>query len=114
MLGSEECYLFAALKSARAHVTQNDNLLLLPAFVDLDGEQDAIAIVEAIDRVLGGREPSLIVVDTMARSMGLGDENSSRDLGQFIANVGTIREITGAYVLVVHHSGKERGAPLSR
>ncbi len=102
----------AALKSARSHLTQNDNLLLLPASVDLHGEQDAIAIVEAIDRVLDGKEPTLIVVDTMARTMGQGDENSSRDMGQFIANLDTIRDTTGAHVLIVHHSGKsaDRGA----
>jgi hypothetical protein len=54
----------------------------------------------------------LIVVDTLARSMGAGDENSASDMGSFIQNCDSIRQHTKAHVMVIHHSGKEeiRGA----
>lgn len=48
----------------------------------------------------------LIVVDTVARCFGAGDENSARDMGGFIAGCDLIKARTGATVLMVHHSGK--------
>lgn len=54
--------------------------------------------------------PALIVVDTLARSMAGGDENSARDVGQFIANVDELRSMSGAAVLVIHHTGKAGGS----
>lgn len=56
--------------------------------------------------------PVLIVVDTLARNFGPGDENSTRDMSMAIATCDAIRELTGAAVLLVHHSGhgdKTRG-----
>lgn len=52
-------------------------------------------------------QPSLIIVDTLARSFGGGNENASEDMGAFINVVDYIREKTAATVLVVHHSGKD-------
>jgi hypothetical protein len=37
-----------------------------------------------------------------------GDENSARDMGLFIAACNAIQRSTGAAVLVVHHTGKNR------
>lgn len=58
-----------------------------------------------------GEAPALIVIDTMARNF-LGDENSAKDVGQFISNVDLIRNAFSCGVLILHHSGKdqERGA----
>jgi Fe2+ or Zn2+ uptake regulation protein len=57
--------------------------------------------------------PTLIVIDTLARCFGLGDENSTRDMGMFVAGAERLRRATGATVLIVHHCGKvgevERG-----
>jgi hypothetical protein len=56
--------------------------------------------------------PKLIVLDTLARTFGPGDENSQRDMNAYVAACDKLREVTGATVLVVHHTGKdiERGA----
>jgi hypothetical protein len=54
-----------------------------------------------------GCEVGLIVIDTLARSMGDGDENSTRDMNQFVRNVDRVREDTGAHVCIVHHVGKD-------
>lgn len=54
----------------------------------------------------------LIVVDTLARAMSGGDENSGEDMGTAIGVIDALRAATGAHVSLVHHSGKDeaRGA----
>lgn len=56
---------------------------------------------------LGAR---LIVLDTLARCMVGGDENSARDAGIAIEQLDVIRRRTGACVVAVHHSGKSLDA----
>jgi len=48
-----------------------------------------------------------VVIDTLARCFGGNDENDARDMGAFIEGCDTIKQKTGATVLVVHHSGKD-------
>src|SRR3546814_1418550 len=43
-------------------------------------------------------------------SSDLGDENSAQDVGAFNAAVASLQEATGACVVVVHHSGKNKAA----
>jgi hypothetical protein len=50
--------------------------------------------------------PRLIVIDTYARAFA-GDENSAKDTGDFIAFMDELRILTGATILLVHHSGKD-------
>ncbi len=49
----------------------------------------------------------LIVIDTLAQSMPGGDENSSEDVGKIIEHCRQLHEATGAFVLLVHHVGKD-------
>jgi hypothetical protein len=49
-----------------------------------------------------------VVLDTLARVMGPGDENSARDMGQLVLAADRIRVQTGAHVMIVHHSGKNK------
>ncbi len=55
---------------------------------------------------------SLIVIDTLFRSLGGGDENSGVDMGRFVTHADTIREATRAALIAIHHTGKDeaRGA----
>jgi hypothetical protein len=62
--------------------------------------QDAIRVVSAEHG-----EPVLIIIDTLARNFGPGDENSTKDMTLFIASLDTIREQTGAAIMLVHHTG---------
>lgn len=98
----------AAMKMQKPRLCEHDGFHLLPTALDLHATGDAVALCQALP--VG--EIALVVVDTMARSMGAGDENSARDTAQFVANLDYIRNHTGATVLVVHHSGKnaENGA----
>lgn len=50
------------------------------------------------------QNPGLIIIDTLHRNM-TGDENSSADIGQFVANIDNHIRPLGAAVLIVHHSG---------
>jgi hypothetical protein len=81
---------------------------LLPISLDLHGNGDALGVCEALPDV----SPALVVVDTLARSMGIGDENTAKDTAMFVRNCDLIREATGAHVMVIHHTGKneESGA----
>lgn len=50
----------------------------------------------------------LLVIDTLSRALAGGDENSSVDMGLLVRNLDTLRAATGAHLLVVHHTGKDR------
>ena len=68
---------------------------------------------KSVKRLVSGIEalpiiPSMIILDTLARCMVGGDENSARDMGKAIASADSIREFTGATILLVHHTAKER------
>lgn len=100
----------AAIQHAAPELAKaaSEHFFLLPVGVDFCGEGDARHLIEAIE----GREWRLIVIDTLARAMGAGDENTAKDMGAFIRNVDHLREQTGAHAMMIHHSGKDiaRGA----
>jgi hypothetical protein len=49
----------------------------------------------------------VIVLDTLARTFGAGDENSAADMGAYVAACDRLRRETGAHVAIVHHSRKD-------
>lgn len=58
--------------------------------------------------------PTLLIVDTLARSFVGGDENTAKDMSAFVASCDLIREETGVAVLLIHHTGKaKKGDPAS-
>lgn len=59
---------------------------------------------------MGVNAPVLIVIDTFARALMGGDENSAQDVGAFNSAVAALIENTGACTLIVHHSGKNKSA----
>ncbi|SEN57733.1 AAA domain-containing protein [Pseudorhodobacter antarcticus] len=78
---------------------------LLPTNLDLCTGDDAAALIAALSQT--DVAPALIVIDTLARSMGAGDENTAKDMGLLVQSVDAIREATGAHVAIIHHSGKD-------
>ena len=97
----------AAIKRERPDMASAP-FTLLPTGLDLHGQGDALAVCE----IMPDEAPALVVIDTLARSMGAGDENTAKDAAMFVRNCDLIREATGAHVMVIHHTGKdeERGA----
>lgn len=70
---------------------------------------DAANAQAVMQAVRGLREqhgkPVLIVVDTLHRNMGDGDENNAGDVALFLQSLDAMRGEFGAAVLIVHHSG---------
>jgi len=61
--------------------------------------------------------PKLIVLDTLARCIEGGDENSARDVGALVGVADRLRAEFKTTVLIIHHSGKngdERGSTALR
>jgi hypothetical protein len=57
--------------------------------------------------------PAMVVVDTLARNFGPGDENSTEQMSAFVVAMDKLRTAwPGCVILIIHHSGhhdKERG-----
>jgi hypothetical protein len=75
--------------------------------LNLRGGDDQKVIDGCYEMRSRGVPIGLIVLDTLNRTMGGGDENSSQDMGAYLDAVARVVEKTGAFVLVVHHSGKD-------
>jgi AAA domain len=94
------------------------NFVLIPETANLLSRDDSQSLLNAVrdaialraaeqDETTGiGGMPALIVVDTLARSMPGGNENDQQDIGLLIDNCEQIRALTGACVLLVHHTNK--------
>ena len=76
----------------------------LPAML-MDSE-NALTVERAI-KALSDKHgpPVLIVIDTLARNMGSGDESSNADIGTFVAHIDGMRHRLGCTIEIVHHSG---------
>jgi hypothetical protein len=98
----------AALKLK--HAIDNVPLDLLPEQVGL---RDSIPNRDALVKAISSQEDTwgapcgLIVIDTLSQALAGGDENSSVDMGLFIAVIAHIRKATGAHTMLIHHSGKD-------
>lgn len=76
-------------------------------FID-DGDKKALLdAIEAEVGLLSG--VALIIVDTLNRNFGDGDENSTKDMTRFIDAITDIHKATGASILIVHHTGLTDG-----
>lgn len=104
-------------KRARAWCDANDgtteNFFMLNTAADLLNAERCGELQQAIMAVREEEVPTLIVIDTVARNFGSGDENSTTDMNKFIAHVDKyLRCPFNACVILVHHSGvsdKHRG-----
>ncbi|RFB87925.1 hypothetical protein B5K08_21850 [Rhizobium leguminosarum bv. trifolii] len=80
-------------------------------FLDPDSASQVITQAGAMADEHG--DPVLVIVDTLARNYGPGDENSTADMSRFVAAMDRLRDqYPACVVLIVHHSGhqeKERG-----
>jgi hypothetical protein len=79
-----------------------DTFVLLPTAVNLLREAEREALVEMARRL----DFDLVIIDTLARSMVGGEENSSRDLGIVIDAADRMRDGQERTCLIVHHTDK--------
>ena len=82
---------------------------VIPVSVNLLNDDEAVERLINTARVKGA---SMVVLDTLARVIAGGNENSSEDMGALIGNCDRIRTETRAHVMLIHHTGKDeaRGA----
>lgn len=70
-----------------------------------DPEQLAALIADIDAATAEEGMPYLLVIDTVARNFGNGDENSTQDMNAFIAALDTLRQRYRCCILLVHHTG---------
>jgi RecA-family ATPase len=82
------------------------NMVVVPYAFDMlsPDEQKPLAVI--INEDLRAY-PSFVVVDTLARNFGAGNDNSSQDMGKFVAMCDWLREGCKCTAAVVHHTGKD-------
>jgi hypothetical protein len=73
----------------------------------LNGDADAIVAAVKSAEAEAGEPAAVVVLDTLARCMAGGDENSGQDMGKLVGAMDAIRAQTGAAVVLVHHVGKD-------
>jgi hypothetical protein len=93
------------------------NFRIIPTPLALTTAEDLDALLVEIKSL--PEVPILIIVDTLARTFGAGNENSQPDMNAYVNAMDRLREATGAHVAVVHHSGvhdqqRERGSNVLR
>lgn len=78
--------------------------------IGVDGEIQEFG--DEITKRCGGKKPTLIIIDTLSKSMAGMNENDAADAGRFIQFCDSLVETFGCAVLAIHHNGKEenRGA----
>jgi hypothetical protein len=89
-------------------------LLVLGGFIDMTSANvDTRAIITTIAEAERrcGQKCIWVIIDTLTRVFGPGDQNASKDMGRFVANCDLMLKQTGAHVTVIHHTGwsGERG-----
>jgi len=89
-------------------------LAVIQGRLDLtSGVEDASAIVAAIRGVEAqtGQKCVLVVIDTLARTFGAGEENSTMDMNKYVVACDLIRDEITAHIIVVHHSSRTGEKP---
>ena len=114
-----EAWMMAHPEAEEADVLAN--LRIIPDVPHLLDERHSAMLLntaEAMTEVQGADPLRLVIVDTWARAMVGGDENSQKDAGLAVNACERVRRLTGSSVLVVHHSGtegtRERGSTALR
>ena len=72
--------------------------------------EDFNALMIAVENLVTelGIDFKLIIIDTLARAFGGGNENDSSDMGSFISSCGRIQSIVqDCALMILHHSGKD-------
>jgi AAA domain len=87
------------------------NLIFVPCPFNFQEQSEVLELMQVAETDLG-TVPSFIVVDTLARNFGSGNENDPRDMNTFIRCLDLLRNTYDCTVATVHHTGKDetRGA----
>ncbi|MFC1868370.1 AAA family ATPase [Thermodesulfobacteriota bacterium] len=84
--------------------------------VSLDSlENTNLIVTEILKMKKKYGNPQLIIIDTLATHFGSGDENSTKDMNNFLNNLIALRQKLSCTILIIHHTGhgdkgRSRGA----
>ncbi len=93
----------AGFQIAHPALPQDVPLSLVPAAPNLGSEKgDLPALIQSIEAA--GVTPGVVVLDTLAASLGSGDENGS-GMVSFVGNAGALAQHFQCLVIIVHHTG---------
>jgi hypothetical protein len=84
---------------------------MIPQSLNLfDDDDELTRLIDEVNGLSGPMEAPvrLVILDTLARMIGAGDEDKARDINLFVRSSERIQRETGAHVMIVHHSGKDR------
>ena len=95
---------YAIAKEFGAKSTEELDLYITESAVHFMDASSVNSVKEQISLLL--EPPSLIVIDTLNRNLGDGDENNTKDMTKFFDAVDSLRVQTGATIVLVHHSSK--------
>jgi AAA domain len=90
------------------NTTAPDAFRILADAPQLLDPNDLVALSEGLGSL--PFTPVHIVVDTLARVMVGGDENSARDMGIVVGGIDALRRRLACHVQIVHHTGKSNGS----
>ena len=97
---------FTAWEIRNGHSLDDAPLYVSTAPAALCDEGNALEVATAVNEVAeASGAPALVVIDTLARNFGPGDENSTQDMGRFVFAADMIRSRHECTVLLVHHTG---------
>jgi len=110
-----------ALKLANPEVdvkALEENLIILPRAVMLLDKTESQMLINTAESFNDEAPLRAFIIDTWARSLTGGDENSAQDVGVAINICETVRAKTGASPIIIHHTGadgsRERGSTALR
>lgn len=98
---------FAAWSQARGIPLKDVPLFKSERAAQFLDAASAKAVADAVEGLAGEHgPPALIIIDTLARNFGGGDENNTKDMSEFVVAVDDLKaRFPGCSVLIVHHSG---------
>lgn len=87
----------------------SENFGIIPATPNFRTTADVKLVA---DKIKDFGKTHLIVIDTLAQVTAGADENTGKDMSIVLSNAKMLNDLTGATVLLIHHSGKDtaRGA----
>lgn len=96
----------------KEHGVDLDGFLKMPCPVNFitGAKEDIPALVTLIDQANAefNNNIKIVIIDTLARAMSGGDENSGVDMGGLVDCADYIKNHTSAHICFIHHTGKDK------
>ena len=92
---------------SKTHGVSNIPFVVVGGKLDLTKgliDAKALAAVIGLAEVKSGHKCILVILDTVTRTFGSGDQHQSKDMQKYVQSVDELNRATGAHVAAIHHS----------